>query len=146
MPISSKDAGEAPVSTYVLDASVAVAAVRPREAEHRSARARLVSLLTGADAIVVPAIFDAEVTSTLVRGRASMPAVRAYLDRDLGARKVVTIGPRAARAISGVAARTRLRAADAAYVWVASARGLPLVTLDREIAQKVATLCQVELP
>jgi predicted nucleic acid-binding protein len=102
--------------------------------------------LTGADAIVVPAIFDVEVTSALVRGQASSSAAREYLDRDLAARQLVTLGPRAARAISGVAARTRLRAADAAYVWVASSRGLPLVTLDREIAQKVGTLCQVEAP
>lgn len=134
------------MSTYVLDASVAVAAVRPNEPAHRSARARLALLLSGADAIVVPAIFDAEVTASLVRGRASVPAVRSYLEQDLGARQLVTIGPRAARAISGVAARTRLRAADAAYVWVASSRGLPLVTLDREIAQKVGPLCQVEAP
>lgn len=134
------------MSTYVLDASVAVAAVRPGEPSHRAARARLAALLTGADAIVVPAIFDVEVTSALVRGQAPIAAAREYLDRDLGARQLVTIGPRAARAISGVAARTRLRAADAAYVWVASSRGLPLVTLDREIAQKVGTLCQVEAP
>jgi hypothetical protein len=29
-------------------------------------------------------------------------------------------------------------------VWVASSRGLPLITLDHEIAQRVGTLCQVE--
>jgi len=131
---------------YVLDASVAVAAVRPSEPGHSAARARLAALLTGTDTIVVPAIFDAEVTATLVRGQASSVAAREYLDQDLAARKLVTIGPRAARAISGVAARTRLRAADAAYVWVASSRGLPLVTLDQEIAQRVGTLCQVEAP
>jgi predicted nucleic acid-binding protein len=134
------------VSTYVLDASVAVAAVRPGEPSHGAARARLASLLAGIDSIIVPAIFDIEVTSALVRGRASIAAVREYLERDLAARELITIGPRAARVISGVAARTRLRAADAAYVWVASSRGLPLVTLDREMAQKVGTLCQVEEP
>jgi predicted nucleic acid-binding protein len=96
--------------------------------------------------MVVPAIFDVEVTSALVRGGAALAAVREYLERDLAARELITIGPRAARAIAGVAARTRLRAADATYVWVASSRGLPLVTLDREIAQKVGTLCQVEEP
>lgn len=132
------------MSNYVLDASVAVAAVRPNEPSHQAARARLAALLTGADAIVVPAIFDVEVTSALVRGHASSSAAQRYLELDLGAREIVTIGPRAARAISGVAARTRLRAADAAYVWVASSRGLPLVTLDQEIAQRVGTLCQVE--
>jgi predicted nucleic acid-binding protein len=134
------------VTTYVLDASVAVAAVRPGEPFHRAARARLAALLTGTDAIVVPAIFDVEVTATLVRGQASGDAARAYLDRDLGARQLVTIGPRAARAISAVAARTSLRAADASYVWVASSRGLALVTLDQEIGKKVGTLCQVEGP
>jgi predicted nucleic acid-binding protein len=104
------------------------------------------ALLTGTDDIVVPAIFDVEVTATLVRGRATSSAAQKFLDRDLGARQLVTLGPRAARAISGVAARTRLRAADAAYVWVASSRGLTLVTLDREIAARVGTLCQVEAP
>lgn len=134
------------MSTYVLDASVAVAAVRPQEPSHGVSRARVASVLAGSDEIVVPVLFDIEVTSALVRGRASATSARDYLERDLAARQLVTIGPRAARAISGVAARTKLRAADAAYVWVASSRGLPLVTLDREIAQKVASLCQVELP
>lgn len=132
------------MTTYVLDASVAVAAVRPGEPSHQAARARLVALLAGLDSIVVPAIFDVEVTSALVRGGAANATVQQYLDRDLAARELVTIGPRAAHAISGVAARTRLRAADAAYVWVASSRGLPLITLDHEIAQRVGTLCQVE--
>jgi len=87
-----------------------------------------------------------DATSALVRRGAAIAAVQEYLERDLAAREIITIGPRAALAISGVAARTRLRAADAVYVWVASSRGLPLVTLDREIAQKVGTLCQVEDP
>ncbi len=70
--------------------------------------------------MVVPAILDVEVASALVRGGAVIATVCEYLERDLAAREIITIGPRAARAISGVAARTRLRAADAAYVWVAS--------------------------
>jgi predicted nucleic acid-binding protein len=107
---------------------------------------RLASLLAGIDSIVVPAIFDIEVTSALIRGGAAIAVVNEYVEHDLAARELITLGPRAARAISGVAARTRLRAADAAYVWVASSRGLPLVTLDREIAHKVGTLCQVEEP
>jgi predicted nucleic acid-binding protein len=134
------------VTVYVLDASVAVAAVRPAEPSHAAARLRLALLLSGHDDVVVPAIFDAEVTSALVRGGASPAAARRYLDQDLAARQLVTIGPRAARAISGVAARTAVRAADAAYVWVASTRGLPLVTLDRQIGRRAGSLCQVEAP
>jgi predicted nucleic acid-binding protein len=109
----------------------------PANLPHQAARARLAALLTGTDTIVVPAIFDVEVTATPVRGQASSSAAQVYLERDLGARQLVTLGPRAARAITGIAARTRLRAADAAYVWVASSRGLPLVTLDLGIAQRV---------
>lgn len=74
------------MSTYVLDASVAVAAVRPSEPYHRAARSRLAALLTGTDAIVVPAIFDVEVTSALVRAQASGASAEEYLERDLGTR------------------------------------------------------------
>ncbi len=131
---------------YVLDASVAVAAVRPSEPHHRAARARLAALLTGKDEIIVPAIFDAEVTSALV-GSGVAPALAAvYLETDLSGRRIVTLGPRAARGIVAVVNATRLRAADAAYVWTASSRGLVLVTLDDEIARKVSALCRVEAP
>jgi len=134
------------VTTYVLDSSVAVAAVRPSEPSHAMARIRLVALLTGVDEIVVPAIFDVEVTSALVRGQASPASARRFLQRDLAARTLVTIGPRAVRAICAVAAQTRLRAADATYVWVAMSRGLAFVTLDREVQRKATGVCQVQGP
>ncbi|MGA7119765.1 MAG: type II toxin-antitoxin system VapC family toxin [Polyangiaceae bacterium] len=134
------------MTTYVLDASVAVAAVRPCEPSHAPARARLARLLTGADDIVVPALFDVEVTSALVRGQALPARAEKYLRVDLAGRKLVTIGPRSARAICGVVAKTQLRAADAAYVWVALTHGLPLVTLDDEVGRKVAGICRVEPP
>ena len=134
------------MTAYVLDASVAVAAVRPGEPSHAAARARLAGLLTGADEIVVPSLFDVEVISALVRGQALPARAQKYLQVDLAPRKLVTIGPRSARAICGVVARTRLRAADAAYVWVAIVHELPLVTLDREIGEKVAGMCRVEPP
>jgi len=131
---------------YVLDASVAVAAVRPSEPHHAAARDRLAALFTGRDEIVVPAIFDAEVTSALVRSGGSPGHAATFLESDLASRRVVTIGPRAVRGIVAVVKTTKLRAADAAYVWTASSRGLVLVTLDQEIAQKVSGLCRVELP
>lgn len=40
---------------YVLDASVAVAAVLPKEPQHEAARVRLVPLFKGQDAMIVPA-------------------------------------------------------------------------------------------
>jgi hypothetical protein len=49
---------------------------------------RLATLLAGLDSIVVPAIFDVEVTSALVRGAAAIATVHEYLARDLAAREI----------------------------------------------------------
>lgn len=54
---------------------------------------------------------------------------------DLGA-KVVTMGPKAADAARRVAIQTRLRGADAIYVWLAAREGLPLCTSDEEIVER----------
>ncbi len=131
---------------YVLDASVAVAAVRSSEPGHAPSRARLLRLLQGEDEVVVPVLFDIEVISALVRAGVAPGAAATYLANELFARKVITLGPRAARAIVEVVAATRLRAADATYVWTASRRGLPLVTLDSEIGRRASGFCRVEPP
>jgi predicted nucleic acid-binding protein len=111
---------------YVLDASVVVAAVRPSEPHHLAARARLLSLFTGQDEVVIPAIFDAEVTSALVRGGAPPTICAAYIDSDFAARRMITLGPCASRGVVAIVHATKLRAADASNVWVAFLRGLSL--------------------
>ena len=93
-------------------------------------------LFAGRDDIVVPAIFDLEVTSALVRRGVAAKRVSTFLDQHLRRRRLITIGPRAIRTVRGVVATTRLRAADALYVWVAVREGLPLVTLDREVIER----------
>jgi predicted nucleic acid-binding protein len=120
----------------VLDASVAVAALRQREPGHAAALRRCLPLFAGRDEIVVPSIFDLEVTSALVRRGVAPDRVAAFFDRHLAARRLVTIGPRAVRATRGVLAATRLRAADALYVWVAARENIPLVTADREVIDR----------
>jgi predicted nucleic acid-binding protein len=121
---------------YVLDASVAVAALRRAEPLHSDALRRCMPLFAGHDEVVVPAIFDIEVTSALVRRGAAPATIARFFGRHLAARRLVTIGPRAARAVCGVVAATRLRAADATYVWLAVRNGLPLVTADREVVNR----------
>jgi predicted nucleic acid-binding protein len=59
---------------------------------------------------------------------------------------VVTIGPKAAERIQAVSVATRLRAADAIYVWIAEKLGLPLVTADPQIHERAAARCQVAGP
>ena len=124
--------------TYVLDASVAIAALRGGEPGHREALRRCMPLFAGRDQIVVPAIFDVEVTSALVRRGIAPDRAAALFERHLVSRRLVNIGPRAVRAARTIVNATRLRAADALYVWVAAREGVPLVTTDREVMLRAA--------
>jgi predicted nucleic acid-binding protein len=113
-----------------------VAALRDREPGHAAALRRCLPLFAGRDEIVVPSLFDLEVTSALVRRGIAPDRVAAFFDRHLHARRLVTIGPRVVRAAWTVVAATRLRAADALYVWVAARENIPLVTVDREVIER----------
>ncbi len=130
---------------YVLDASVAVAAIRTTEPGHVAALARCMDLFSGRDEIVVPALFDVEVTAALVRRGISLTRVDTFLNKHLASRVLVTVGPRAARSVRRVVAATHLRAADALYVWVADRAGLELVTADQEVIARapLAGVCAV---
>jgi predicted nucleic acid-binding protein len=121
---------------YVLDASVAVAALRAGEPGHADALRRCMRLFSGRDDIVVPAIFDIEVTSALVRRGIASDRVASFFERHLASRRLVTIGPRAIRAARVIVNTTRLRAADALYVWLAVREDVPLVTADREVIER----------
>jgi predicted nucleic acid-binding protein len=128
---------------YVLDASVAVAALRKDEPRHIDALRRCLPLFAGNDEIVVPAVFDVEVVSALVRRGVPIARVERFFEKHFATRKLVAIGPRAARGACLIASSTRLRAADALYVWVAAREALPLVTLDMEVIARGASACTV---
>ncbi len=115
---------------YVLDASVAVAALRKREPHHDEALRRCLPLFAGRDEIVVPTIFDVEVVSALVRRGATLASVDRFFEKHFASRQLVT----------------RLRAADSFYVWVAAREGLSLVTTDAKVIARAASVCRVELP
>jgi predicted nucleic acid-binding protein len=55
------------LSAYVLDASVAISALRAGDANHVRSASYLAPLLQGIDSVVVPTIFDVEVVATLAR-------------------------------------------------------------------------------
>lgn len=118
---------------YVLDASVAIAALRSSEPSHAAALRTCMAFFAGRDEVVVPAIFDVEIVSALVRRGADPKTVASLFDRHFTTRTAVPIGPRVLRIVRGIASATKVRAADAFYVWVATREGLPLVTLDREV-------------
>ena len=129
---------------FVLDASVAVAAARPKEPSHSEARALVARVLGGQDEIVVPAIFPIEVAAALARVGEPVRAIHAYVDALMGVvSEVATIGPQRARRIRDMAIESRLRAADAICVWLAAHESIPLCTLDKEMAERGAGFCQV---
>jgi len=121
------------MSAYVLDASVAISSLRANDSNHARATAHLAPLLQGTDSVIVPSIFGVEVVASLVRAGVLARDARRAADLFLARARVVSLGPRAARAAAGVAARTRLRTGDAIYVWVAERESLSLVTFDGEI-------------
>ncbi len=130
---------------YVLDASIAVAAEKLNEPLHAAARARVDRVLSGVDEICVPAIFAGEVASALTRSTTRSAAdILGYVRALLADAEVITLGPRAALAIAAVATQSRLRAADAAYVWTARRAGVALVTADEELVKRSGALCSVE--
>jgi predicted nucleic acid-binding protein len=131
---------------FVLDASVAVAALRKGEPGHALALARCMPLFAGRDEIIVPAIFDVEVVSALVRRGANPASIDRFFEKHFASRTLVTIGPRAVQSARTIASKTRLRAADALYVWVAAREGLPLVSADIEVQQRGSAVALVQPP
>jgi predicted nucleic acid-binding protein len=134
------------VSDVVLDASVFVAAISPREVHHATAR-RLFDLHAADRAFVVPALFRVEVLAALAR-RDEPAELLDTVD-------VLVSGPRFyAVALDDslldrttkVARTARLRAYDAVYVALALNRRAALLTLDSEVRAKTAeSFPQVDL-
>ncbi len=131
---------------YVLDASVAVASLRPMEPLHAASVAYVSPLLAGQDTIVVPSIFRIEVASALARAGFTPAQIGKFVGAFLAGARVTTIGPKRSIDIQAVAVDTRLRAADAVYVWLAQKEGLPLVTGDAEVLRRGSARCQVISP
>ncbi len=124
---------------YVLDACIAVAALKPSEPNHGDALRCVAQLRRGVHSLVVPSLFPAEVSAALTRSGVPGALVEAFVEELLASAELLTIGPVRARQIASVTRRTSLRAGDAAYVWVAEREHLPLVTWDAEIASRAAS-------
>jgi predicted nucleic acid-binding protein len=77
---------------YVLDASVAVASLRPNEPHHAAAVAYLSPLLKGLDSIVVPSIFRVEVASALARACFTGAQVARFVNGFVAHATVVSLG------------------------------------------------------
>ena len=131
----------------VLDASVAISALRPKEPSYQAARARLRRLANGDDLAVIPSLFVAEVAVALSRLGFDPAAIEAFVGALTALpHQVVTVGSKRALAAARIAVATKLRGADATYVWLAAREGVPVCTLDREIIARGVAACQVIEP
>jgi len=131
----------------VMDASVAIAASRIHEPSSAAARARIGRALRRQDELVMPALFSVEVAGALSRRGEPEDKIRDYVLRlTSGPHQVIPLGVAKARRAMDVALTGRLRGADAVYVWLASSRGLPLCTLDHELAERAEAFCKVIAP
>ena len=131
----------------VLDASVAVAAQRRDDPAFAEAGRWLRRILSGQDELIVPTIFQIEVTSALTRAGTGKKTIDAYVDRLLDcATEIAILGPKRAAKVAEVAAYAKLRAADSIYVWLASERRATLVTADTEVLERAAGFCKLLPP
>lgn len=123
----------------MLDASVFVAAISPAE-RHHPAALRLLERVPRDEAFLVPAVFRLEVQAAL--SRRGEPSERLDLVdvRLRGPRfRVVPVdGSLLERAVA-VARTGRIRGYDALYVAVAVEHAVPLLTLDLELVDRLAT-------
>lgn len=117
-----------------LDASILVAACRPREAGHRAAASLLAAVRAVGAPLIEPALLPVEVAAALSRTGTEPELARDYALALLGLPRftLVALDERLARQAADLAARHRLRGAEALYVAVALLYGASLVTLDRE--------------
>ena len=131
----------------VLDASVAIAAMRPSEPAYAAARACVERALQGLDVIVEPSFFVVEVAGALTRLGYEPAAIDAFLRPLMSPpHEIVTVGAKRAQAAARVAITTKLRGPDALYVWLAAREQLSLLTLDREILARGTAACRVSTP
>ncbi len=131
-----------------LDASVWLAALSPAERDHAECASLVSSLLERGVELHQPGLFVIEVCATIARrtrnralateaGRATLevPGLVVHaLDHELAAEA------------ANIAAACALRGADAVYVATARRMNATLVTLDRELRERAASVAAVRTP
>ena len=132
----------------VVDASVWVAAFLTRDVHREEVLAFLRRIMERGEAVSIPALALAEIGGAIARrSNAIDPANRAVaFIREQRWLEVVPIDGALADAAAGLAIAHRLRGADAVYAALAATRGVPLVTLDREMIDRAGGAFKSMLP
>ena len=125
---------------YVVDASVWVARFWTRDPHHSEARTWVFETMSSGGQIFGPAILLAEVAGPLGRrtGEVELGLTAARQLGDLPGLHLLDVDDQMARLSAELAARLRLKGADAVYVAAALIEDMPLVTLDREQSERAS--------
>ena len=132
----------------VVDASVWVSSLIAQDVNHHLSRAWLDQYTLSGGFVAAPLLLLAEVAGAVSRRLGSPQHGEQAADRlrrTSGLRLVsgdLAFGQMAAR----LAARLRIRGADATYVAVAYVLNVPLVTWDRDQHQRAASVVSVQTP
>ena len=121
-------------ASFVIDASVFIAAAQGGEAFHADARALLEILVDNGAILYVPAIILPEMAAALARQDAEALDIVQQLGAvgDWPGGHLVPVDEPLAKLSARLAADQRLRGCDAIYVALAHMVGADLITLDNE--------------
>ena len=133
---------------YTIDASVWVNGFDRREPEHTITRQVLSILSVRAISIIVPTLVLPEVAGAISRTRAATVEAQAFAIALSNLPNVTFASLDAALAQQALrlAAKHRLRGADAVYAAVAEQAGTTLITLDNEQISRLAGVVPTQTP
>jgi predicted nucleic acid-binding protein len=133
---------------YTLDASVHVSALNPHEPESVACQALLRLVRQRQLPLVCPTLLPVEVAAAIARRRddARRAVALAALVRGWPNQSLVPLDDAVADRATDLAARLRLRGADAVYAAVAQQYGTLLITLDRQQLERLPPEVSVARP
>ena len=123
-----------PIRRYTIDASVFVNAFNPHEKGHAESLRILSAIRDRDDPVIVPALIVPEIASAVARATGDTAGALRYATAAaaLPHLTLVSLTATVARQAADLAAKHRLRGADAVYVAVARRYGTTLVSRDTE--------------
>ena len=132
----------------VVDASVWVSRLVPRDVHHAASRRWLEERAAGGDLVISPTLLLAEVAGAISRrtGHADLAYEAVQMLLRLTELRLVPLDGRLGRSAAQLAAAIGLRGADAVYVATAHHLNVPLVTWDREQQVRADRLVAVQSP
>jgi predicted nucleic acid-binding protein len=136
------------MSAYTVDASVHINALNAREQGSQESQAFLARVEDERLEAICPTLLVAEAAAALSRalGDPEQGLAFARAIRDLPNLRLVPLDEALADLAADLAARHRLRGADAVYAAVAVRHGAVLVTNDRQQLERLAGLLPVARP